>query len=104
MYFRQVICEANRVSYQDSIRYETYLVKRIQMVKDVIDSHLEAIKPELVARQLLKLSEGQDFEGDEREWLKTNVKAGLDGLTYEERLSLLRAHTDLLVEGGDDNG
>jgi len=49
--FRKEICEINQVSYHDSVRYEKFLVQRIQDVEKVIDEHLNVIKSKLIDMQ-----------------------------------------------------
>ena len=94
--FRKEICEINHVSYDDSVRYEKFLVQRIQDVEKVIDEHLNVIKSKLIDMQAQLIIEDQAVQDQDE--LKKTLKEELEAVSYEEKLDLLITYQDLLIE------
>ena len=57
--YRKEVCKVHDVSYEDSIRYEKYLINRVKEVEKVIDRRLESVKTPIIDNQMKMITDVQ---------------------------------------------
>ena len=101
--FRREICKIHEVSYEDSVRYEKFLISRIKEVEKVIDEHLNTIKTSVIESQTKKVIDASTTNITDEALIRQAFNKELETSSYKEKLNVLSLHQDLLIESNKND-